>query len=215
MEARRIRIGLTGLFALILACSKPAGGVFQRMEIQPPAVGVVIHTGDTLTFPNAFRGKWVLVGWIYTHCPDVCPLTANRFMLLRDSLQARGLSAREVRLLLISFDPERDSLAHLRAYAESFRADSMLLFGRLDPLALHELARALKFSFKKLHPQTSGHTDHADHAGHTGYAFAHDVKVYLVNPEGKVVGVHEGDMQEPLPVESTLRELLKRQGGSG
>ena len=210
MDAGRIRTGRAGLLALILlACSRPASGVFQRAEIQPPAVPVVIHTGDTLTFPDAFRGRWVLVGWIYTHCPDVCPLTASRFMTLRDSLRARGISAREVRLLLLSFDPERDSLSRLRAYAESFRADSMLLFGRLDPLPLQELAGALEFSFKKLHRETAGH------AGHQGYAFAHDVKVYLVNPEGKVVGVHEGDMQEPLPVDSTLRELVKRQGGSG
>ncbi len=210
MDAGRVQARRAGLLSLILfACSRPASGVFQRAEIQPPAVPVVIHTRDTLTFPDAFRGKWVLVGWIYTHCPDVCPLTASRFMNLRDSLRARGISAQEVRLLLLSFDPERDSVSRLRAYAESFRADSMLLFGRLDPLPLQELARALNFSFKKLHRKTAGHE------GHQGYAFAHDVKVFLVNPEGRVVGVHEGDLQEPLPVQSTLKEIVKLQGGSG
>ncbi len=211
MDAGRVRAGRAGLLTLILfACGRPADRVFRRVDLQPPSVPVVIHTGDTLTFPDDLRGGWALVGWIYTHCPDVCPLTASRFMALRDSLRARGISARDVRLLLLSFDPERDSLSRLQAYAESFRADTMLLFGRLEALPLQELTRALGFAFKKLHPDSGGH------AGHRGYAFAHDVKVFLLNPEGKVVGLHEGDLNDPLPVDSTLKELVKNlHGGSG
>lgn len=203
MAESRIRPGGAGLlFALILAaCSRPQEGVFRDVSMEVRPVPVVLHTGDTLTFPGDFRGKWVVLGWIYTHCPDVCPLTAQRFMLLRDSLRTRGIGPDQIQFLLFSFDPDRDSVPRLKAYAESFRADSMFLFGRLEPLALQALARSLGFSFKKLHRAAEGH------AGHMGYAFAHDVKVYLVNPQGKVTGIHEGDLVNPIPVDSTLKEL--------
>ncbi len=175
-----------------------------------PDVRVVMHTGDTLHLPGDLRGRWTVVGWVYTHCPDVCPLIASRFMALQDSLVRRGYTREQVLLMLLSFDPERDTLPRLQEYARHFRGGRLLFMGRLDPLDLLTLSRALAFSYKRLmrEPMPS-------HAHHTGYAFAHDVKAYLVSPEGRVVGLYEGSLEEPLPVDAALDDLVQRLTSSG
>lgn len=62
---------------------------------------------------SQFRGKVVLVTFIYTHCPDVCPLiTAN----LNEALRELGPDRDEVRVLAVSVDPEGDTAASVTKY---------------------------------------------------------------------------------------------------
>jgi protein SCO1 len=61
------------------------------------------------------RGKVVAVTFIYTYCPDVCPLLTQKMAGIRDALGA-DFGSRIV-FVSISFDPERDSPAVLKSYA--------------------------------------------------------------------------------------------------
>ncbi len=62
----------------------------------------------------AQRGRYVLVTFLYTHCPDVCPLIAQN---LNAALRSLGPAASDVRVLAVSVDPKGDTPASVRAFA--------------------------------------------------------------------------------------------------
>jgi protein SCO1 len=61
------------------------------------------------------RGRYVLVTFLYTHCPDVCPLIASN---LNGAVRALGAQGKNVRVLAISVDPKGDTPAAVRAYVK-------------------------------------------------------------------------------------------------
>ncbi|HEU5361682.1 MAG TPA: SCO family protein, partial [Gaiellaceae bacterium] len=90
---------------------------FRGTELTPPRPAPPIALHDARGTPvtlAAQRGRYVLVTFIYTHCPDVCPLiTQNLNAALRNlGAQQRG----RVRVLAVSVDPKGDTAAAVRAY---------------------------------------------------------------------------------------------------
>ena len=63
------------------------------------------------------RGKLVVLTFLYTHCPDICPLTAAR---LRQIYEQLGSDAEDVSFLAVSVDPERDTTEAAYAFSERF-----------------------------------------------------------------------------------------------
>lgn len=70
-------------------------------------------------FPDEYSGKVMLVGYVYTHCPDICPIITYN---MRDV--QRELSGNEDFMLVsVSFDPDRDTPEILNQYANNYRLD--------------------------------------------------------------------------------------------
>jgi protein SCO1/2 len=67
---------------------------------------------------SAQRGRYVLVTFLYTHCPDVCPLIASN---LNTALRLLGPRASRVAVVAVSVDPQGDTPAAVRAYARRLR----------------------------------------------------------------------------------------------
>ncbi|MCZ7574274.1 MAG: SCO family protein [Ardenticatenaceae bacterium] len=68
-----------------------------------------------------FRGKWVVMTWIYTHCMTVCPALKAEMKIVQTGLgDAVG---RDVQLVIITFDPERDTPEVMKADAQKLKAD--------------------------------------------------------------------------------------------
>jgi protein SCO1/2 len=72
-------------------------------------------TGETVTL-SSLRGNVVAIAFLYTHCPDACPLTAAQF---RASQTQLGADASRVRFVAVSVDPEGDTPAAVRAFSAS------------------------------------------------------------------------------------------------
>ncbi|MGF1603856.1 MAG: SCO family protein [Thermosynechococcaceae cyanobacterium] len=70
------------------------------------------------------RGQVWVASFIYTSCPDVCPLITRQIAALRDALVASALLGDSVRLVSFTVDPERDSPAVLQTYAQKFKAEN-------------------------------------------------------------------------------------------
>jgi len=91
---------------------------FAGAELAPPKTAPPIALHDANGTPvtlAAQRGRYVLVTFIYTHCPDVCPLITQN---LNAALRAIGPSARKrVRVLAVSVDPAGDTPRAVKAYA--------------------------------------------------------------------------------------------------
>jgi protein SCO1 len=90
---------------------------FAGGELTPPLTAPPIALHDANGTPvtlAAQRGRYVLVTFIYTHCPDVCPLITQN---LNAALRVIGPSARSrVRVLAVSVDPAGDTPKGVRAY---------------------------------------------------------------------------------------------------
>jgi protein SCO1/2 len=65
-------------------------------------------------YPENFRGEILVVGYIFTNCPDICPLTTNNMILIQQKLTEEGING--VRFAAISFDPDFDTPFVLKNY---------------------------------------------------------------------------------------------------
>jgi len=105
---------------------------------------------------TAARGKLILVTFVFTTCPDVCPLLSAKFAAVQRTLDERKF--RDYRLLTITTDPERDSPAALKDYAGNFKAD----FSRWSFLtgSRAELAKVWKIFRVNVTKTRSGDVNH-------------------------------------------------------
>ena len=110
------------LAALVLAgCggSKAPQLVGQALDppVRAPDFALVDQSGRRVSV-SAQRGHWLVVTFLYTHCPDVCPLIAaqlNRAIGTKAGRQAR------LHVIAVSVDPARDTLAAVKSYAVTHR----------------------------------------------------------------------------------------------
>ena len=100
----------------------PKKGEIGRREtnVAAPNFTLANQAGQRFKF-NANDGKVVLVTFVYTTCPDVCPLFSAHFAAIQRVLDAE--KHENYLLLSISTDPKRDTPAKMKAYAEAFKAD--------------------------------------------------------------------------------------------
>jgi protein SCO1 len=96
----------------------PMNQTFAGGELRPPRVAPPLAlqdaSGRRFTMSGQ-RGRYVLVTFIYTHCPDVCPLIASNLNTVLRTLGPKG----NVDVLAVSVDPKGDTPAAVRAYAKA------------------------------------------------------------------------------------------------
>jgi protein SCO1/2 len=127
---RRRLLGCVAVLAVAAACSTAAAlargphGQFDGATIQNPAVlpdfALRDQHGRVIAL-RAQRGKVVLLTFMYTHCPDVCPLTAQN---LNQAVKALGRDSAGVRVLAVSVDPAGDTPASVRKFVRDHRLSS-------------------------------------------------------------------------------------------
>lgn len=115
------------LWALLML----AGAAFARAgdpsdrpalpDMGPAPDFALLSSDDVEVELSSLRGKVVVVAFIYTWCPDVCPLLTDKMAWIQEEL---GTSfGKDVAFVSITFDPERDTTAVLSDYADAFDAD--------------------------------------------------------------------------------------------
>lgn len=140
-----------------------------------------------------YRNKVVVVYFGYTSCPDICPTTLQTVAAAFSALEP---SERErVAGLMVSLDPERDSLEHLATYTGWFGDN--LRGGTESPEKIAEIAERWGVAWRRVED-----TDSA-----LGYTLDHDTRAFLVAPDGHVVGfVRHGTTADALARQ--IRTLL-------
>lgn len=108
-------------FAHIPLPPKEATEIGRRVvNTAVPDFTLIDQDGKSFHFASA-RGKVILVTFVFTTCPDVCPLFTANFAGIQRSLDEKKVN--DYLLLTITTDPERDSAAVLKDYAGRFKAD--------------------------------------------------------------------------------------------
>lgn len=200
--SRRFHYVLFGLLALIALCAAGFAGVMLS-GARPPvlsayltsAIGgpftLVADSGRTVT-DHTYRGKWLLVFFGYTHCPDVCPATLST---IAAALRQLGPEAAQVQPLFITVDPTRDTPQVLKNYVRAFDPRIVGLTGTADQIAA--VAHAYKVYFS---PDES--------AQERDYQLDHSAFVYLMSPQGKFVQLFGGATSND-KIAARLRQLIK------
>jgi protein SCO1 len=122
------------------------------------------------------KGKWHLIFFGYTHCPDACPTALNEMSLALDRL---GIKRDEVGVVFITVDPERDTPDVMKSYVQSFDAPIVALTG--SPEAVAQAAKAYRVFYAK-HPRADG-----------DYDMDHSAVIYVMNPEGRFTATFTPD----------------------
>ena len=124
---RRFRL-VTAILAMVLAaCASPTliGTEFTPPQAAPDFTLTDGISGRPITLSEQ-QGKVVVLSFLYTHCPDVCPLTAEQFRQAQQKLTA---DERERALFLaVSVDPRQDTPEAVQAFASDHRLASGFAF---------------------------------------------------------------------------------------
>ncbi len=88
-----------------------------------PAFSMPDLDGNTIT-QTQYDGKIRLMSFIFTRCPDICPVTTANMVELQRKLQEKGWFGSKVAFLSATFDPDNDTPEVLRGYAERMGIDS-------------------------------------------------------------------------------------------
>lgn len=135
-------------------------------------------------FPNIIKNKITLMAMIYTHCPDICPMTTHNMSLIEQRLPDNLKN--QVRFVVISFDPNRDTPAVLKKFAE-IRDLSFNNWSFLSGDAKNTEEVMLKFGVKAI-PADSTY----DEKGELSYNVIHTDRISLIDQNGRLRANYKG-----------------------
>lgn len=170
-------ISTGGFVALLLTLLAPQSAGSSINSIGGPFT-LTASDGRTVT-DQTYRGKWVLIYFGYTSCPDACPTALNDMGL---ALERLGTEAAGLQPVFITVDPKRDTRDMLAEYLKSFDPHVIGLTGGVDQIAA---------TVKEYHVYVSAHP-----ASDGNYTVDHSNFFYLLNPTGKFVNVIPGDLSD-------------------
>jgi protein SCO1 len=196
-------MGLRGAVVLLLAvllvsCSKPEyPAPLHAIDIGWQHPDADFHLSDTSGKPRSladFRGKVAVVFFGYTHCPEVCP---TELADLAQAMRQLGPAAKDVQVIFITLDPERDTPQVLGKFVPYFDPSFMGLSG--DARATAQAAQSFGVNYQK-HEEKNG-----------GYTLDHSDGTYLIGRAGKPLWMSRYGQRTDFLVEDIRRLLAVRQ----
>ena len=201
LKVRLVRIAVLSLIALAVSAGVAAWQVDSERsarQAETPAVSpyaaagiggpfeLVDHHGETVT-DETYRGRFLLIYFGYTYCPDVCPTELYEMVTAVDLL---GDAAAGVQPMFVSVDPERDTVELMADYVALFHPDLIGLTGSREQI--DAVTQAYRVFFRRV--------DSPDFAD---YLMDHSAQIFLVGPDGQM-----RDMFSPGTTPETMAERL-------
>ena len=192
---------------VLLAAFVASGTLWYLGDLRAQRGTASVATGETVTLggpfsltdqngmvrTNAdFSGKYTLVFFGYTYCPDVCPATLAIMSAALDKMGSRG---EQIVPIFITVDPKRDTAEKIKSYLSSFGTRFVGLTGEPDKIAA--VAKEYRVYYRE-HPAEDGGAYTVDHSG----------VVYLMDPSGKFIANYSLDTSPDM----LAADLLKRLG---
>lgn len=198
--------------SVVLLASLVAVGVYFASRERRPSATLTLRNAGIVLLPQSrdlpkldftdqsgqasrigqLEGRWTLVFFGYTFCPDLCPTTLAELRELMERLAPKDRD--QLRVLLVSVDPDRDTPEQLKRYLEYF--NPAFIGWRGGMAETQRLAESLSIPF--IPPDTSK----------PGYSVEHSGNLAILGPDGR----QRGFIRSPLRVEAlanALPDLLK------
>lgn len=152
---------------------------FKKIILLPntkPLINVdfVDHEGKKFGLEQ-LTGKWSLLFFGFTNCPDICPTTMQTLKQVKSKVEQAGVW-HNYQVIMVSVDPERDTTERLSNYVPYFDPEFIGISGPLESTA--SFAKNVGILFFKNEATTNG-----------GYDVDHGAAIILVNPQGQYAGV--------------------------
>lgn len=132
-----------------------------------PALSLRASNGGTLSLAR-YRGRVVLLEFGFTNCPKVCPTTLATLASVRKRL---GADARDVQVVFVTVDPERDTVGQMHAYLRGF--DPTFVGGTGAPAELADVRKRYGVMAQRRNVGDS-------------YTVGHSSSVYLIDRRGRL-----------------------------
>ncbi|UUX52066.1 SCO family protein [Nisaea acidiphila] len=149
------------------------------------------ETGATLSNED-LKGRYMMVFFGYTYCPDVCPTTLTVVTQALDMLEPEVRE--KVEPVFITIDPARDTSEALAAYSQHFHDRIHYLTG--TPEQIGEVAKAYRVFYQKVESEEF-----------SDYLMDHSTITYLMGPDGRYVS-HYGFNSEPDEIAKDLTQRI-------
>jgi protein SCO1 len=178
--------------AIVLVLSQP----LVRAANSPVTIGgpfTLTSPDGTTVSERTYRGKWLLVYFGYTSCPNTCP---TALLEIADALKKLGPDADKLQPLFVTVDPQRDTRAVMGDYTQSFDSRILGLTGTPQQVA----AVAQEYGVYYV-PHKSGLIDHSTY-------------LYLMDPEGKFVRGLDADTPGDRIAEVVLGAMKARENAT-
>lgn len=179
-------------FGLITGCKNEAIDDFSGTSFE-----LTNQNGDTVHFPDDFEGAPVVMGFIYTNCPDICSfITANIRNVYRQ-MENPG----DVQFALVTFDPKRDTPDVLKKYAQSFEMDHRpFQFLTADSTTIHSLMDRMRVRTQESYSKELEN-------GERIYFLNHSDKILLIDEDSRLIFDYGGSMTSPELIVEDIQKL--------
>jgi protein SCO1 len=149
--------------------------------VQPPMIlsdfTLTNQRGEETSFSD-LQGKWTLLFFGYTNCPDYCPITLTEYKRIRDTL---GEDAAKVQFVFVSVDGTRDTPQVVADYLTAHGVDDFVI----GLTGGEETVREIGAEYG-LYVDTPAGTPEHEHTEEAGYGVDHSTQSFLIDPEGNL-----------------------------
>ena len=180
------RLPLILILLLALAAGLIAGFWVQRDKVTIEDIGatllepansigdfeLITHLGAPFTL-DSLRGKWSLLFFGYTNCPDVCPTTLQTLTQVDQQVSENTASDHKIQVVFVSVDPERDTAERLAQYVPYFNQSFIGVTGKQTEI--NRLTQQLGI----MHMRVESDNDQ-------NYLVDHTSSILLFNPNGEL-----------------------------
>jgi len=201
---------LTGaLLFSVAGCGEEASDSDRRAEntlsldvdeqLADTTYALVNQDSATVPFPDAFLGKPMILGTIYTRCPNVCPQITANMKSIRDAVDTSA-----VHVVSVTFDPHRDTPARLSAYRAQYNlqgtswqfltGDRPTIRGLMDRLGVRHTIKGTDLEFPR--PDTD-----------SSYIYTHSNQITLIDAKGQVRATYGGSQTPPTLIAEDLEKI--------
>jgi len=160
---------------------------------------LVNQDSAAVPFPDAFLGKPMILGTIYTRCPNVCPRITANMKSIRGALDTS-----DVHVVTVSFDPHRDTPDRLSSYRAQYNlegtswefltGDRPAIRGLMDRLGVRHTIKGTDREFPR--PDTD-----------SSYIYTHSNQITLIDAEGRVRATYGGSQTPPNLIAEDLDKI--------
>lgn len=179
------------LFTLANGCGHETKDDFSDTSFE-----LTNQNGETVVFPEDFEGQPLILGFIYTNCPDICSFITSNIRNVYLEME----TPEDIQFALVTFDPQRDTPEILKKYAQSFEMDR-------DPFQFLTADSSTIASFmERMEVRTQESYSEEMENGERMYFINHSDKILLINGDSELIFDYGGSMT---PVEIIVEDINK------
>ncbi len=174
------------------AVDSGSGLIGTQLGDSPASEFALVNQFEEPVALSDLRGKAVAVTFLYTSCPDTCPVIVGKFGYVHEQLRERAESAAFV---VVTVDPERDTPARLRQYLDAQNLSEEITFLTGERAALEKVWSAYHILVSRAQQKQSA------------YSIVHNDVVYLVDKAGRLRALMHADFA-PADLLKNLERLI-------